>query len=305
MVDDELDSTNSIDQKLSNLVERWGIITQTVLDSESVDTALQKDELVERSKKILEEDEVPEEDEERLSYLVSVMRAILLDTPQEADPREIGAEFLRHPLVSALEDYDDRYLSSLEPMLELLLTFDEHRKKEAQDYLFDFYHTESAKAVTQAHTYLIEELLEGERNLKITDAQSVQFGRTVYSKCMDICDSGMPRVVAIKRISDNCDPREKDLQSMGFTNALKELQGTPFEPLAEGIDLDLRHAISHGDVLVNPKEETITIAGEGSSYSFNQFEEIVNQAIFTSELVSMFDGLVFVLFHHQDFQNEE
>jgi hypothetical protein len=65
-----------------------------------------------------------------------------------------------------------------------------------------------------------------------------------------------------------------------------------FSPLVDAIDTDLRNAIAHGDIWVDPVENTIETNNPDESYSLNEFDEAVSVVIPLARFVATFPTVV-------------
>ena len=159
--------------------------------------------------------------------------------------------------------------------------------------VWGFRSTERGISVSQSENYLHSVLLDNDDILEVKDTSTAQLGIDVYRKCMDLCDSSIHNLLSIKRASLGDDPRQVDLESIGFSASLNELDEYPFSNIVDGIDRDLRNGISHGDMVIDGIEEQVTIAGD-KKYSYEEFEKVINKGIAIGEFVGFVD--VFLIF---------
>ena len=151
----------------------------------------------------------------------------------------------------------------------------------------DYQRSREFLAVAQTHLSLDMELREGFDIENIQDMEDAERGIQFYKRCMDVCDRGFPMLLNLKYASEDKDPGESDFLSMHFgavRNSLEEHDS--FKPIVNGIDEDLRNAISHGDIWTDPVENTIETNNPNRSYSF---DDLAN-ALSTTYPVARFVG---------------
>jgi hypothetical protein len=72
---------------------------------------------------------------------------------------------------------------------------------------------------------------------------------------------------------------------MRYGAKLNELRESKCETLVDGIDKNLRDAISHGDVIVDPYEEEVYDASGGMRYSFQELEDKTDTCVSISRFM--------------------
>jgi len=263
-------SEEELVEALEGQIRRFGLISQTRIDTEDVDSNLSKEELLEITDRILEEDDIPEPAEERLSYLSSVLRVMMEDGFEtgistiagmmEDSIARLGSELQIH------EDWE-RY----EPVVDMVDEFNEEQLDLAFNYITEFRDSDEGVALTQNHVKL-SEMSDPISDIEVVNPESAQNAIDIYSKCMDVCDNASTILLAVKRIHEGGNPLEVNLSGMNFGAKLNELSDSKSERLVDGIDKDLRNALSHGDLFVEPYEEEVIDASTGKTWTFTEME---------------------------------
>lgn len=141
----------------------------------------------------------------------------------------------------------------------------------------DYQRSREFLAVAQTHLSLDMELREGFDIGNIEDMEDAERGIEFYKKCMDVCDRGFPMLLNLKYASEDEDPGESDFLSMPFGAVRNNLEEhDSFKPIVDGIDEDLRNAISHGDIWTDPVENTIETNNPNKSYSFDELADTLS-----------------------------
>ncbi|WP_222913516.1 hypothetical protein [Natrinema sp. SYSU A 869] len=241
------------------------------------------EELLEITDGILEEEDIPEEGEERYSYFSSVLRVMMeegfetgmasLSGLLEMSLASLGGEILEH------EDIE-RY----EAVVDMINRFSDEQLELAFEYVLEFREMDQGIAATQNHVQL-SEMADPVSEIQVDDSESAQKAVDLYSKCMDVCDNASTLLLALKRIDEGENLFDVDLTGMGYAAKLNELSDSKCETLVEGIDKDLRNAISHGDLVIEPYEEEVYDASTGKRYSFEGLEDKTKTCISVSNFM--------------------
>lgn len=275
---------------LEGQIRRFGLISQTKIDVEDVDSSLNKEELLGITDRILEEDDIPEPAEERLSYLSSVLRVMMEDGFEtglstiggmmEASLASLGSELLVH------EDLE-RY----EAVIDMVDDFNEEQLDLAFNYITEFRDSDEGVALTQNHVHL-SEMSDPISEIEVVDPESAQNAIDIYSKCMDVCDNASTILLAVKRIDESGNPLEVNLSGMNFGAKLNELSDSNCEKLVDGIDKNLRNALSHGDLVVEPYEEEVYDASTKKTWSYKEFERETKTCASVSKFMASLPVLI-------------
>ena len=284
------DSEEEVDKVLESQIRRYGLIKQKRIDGDQVDTDLPIEELREITDGILENEDIPKEGEDRYSYLSSVLR-VMMEECFETGMSSISGllEMSLASLGSEILEYED--IERYEAVVDMIDGFSDEQLEMAFEYVSEFRETDQGIAVTQNHVQL-SEIAEPVSEIKVNDPESAQRAVDIYSKCMDVCDNASTLLVALKRIDEDENPFNVNLTEMGYTAKLNELSDSKCETLVKGIDRDLRNAISHGDVVVDPYEEEVYDASTGIRYSFEELENQVKTCISISKFMGSIGLLV-------------
>lgn len=293
MDEDELED---IEQELLDQIQRFGIISQKPVDPERVNPDISEEELTEMSREIVEEDNIPEHSDERLSYFISTLKHIFANEGPETTLKmqflfltqlagEIGEQ------IRVEQDFH-RYRSTLEMVDDL----DENQTNKAFRYVAEF--REEEGLVVAQNTTQLDNLLDSPSEVNVECIESTHAAIETFSKCMDICDTASVQLLAIKRIWEGKDPFDADLRSMGFHARLSELEDSPCNPVVQAINKDLRNAVSHGDLIVNPYDETVKNVDTGREYSFETFAEEVTVAVRVARFLASFALIVMLRWGH-------
>lgn len=186
--------------------------------------------------------------------------------------------------------HSDTLLDQIAPAGDTLSNLTDLEIKKAFVYSLQFRSTEHGIVMSQAHSHLFEELLNGRSQIDADDTESVQEAFNIFSRAMDVCDAGICQLLAVKRISNGKDVNDADLVSMHFAKVLDDLDSKPWSVINNFIDKDLRNAISHGDLLIDVQNNTLKIVSEEKIYDFTEFEDAVNNAIFISDYIRNFSN---------------
>lgn len=199
----------------------------------------------------------------------------------------------REELISYLQEVDE--YEQFEPCIETIETLSGEEIDSLWEYIRTYRTDQAGLTVNQHHVYLIGELLNEEMIVEVDDAISAQLGMDVYRKCMDICDTGLHQVLALKYIEEGKNPNHEKLKSKSFKSIRKGLEDSePYEQIKDTIDVSLRRGISHGDMLIEPYEKKVTNIGEDKSYTFEEFGEVVTRGVAVAHFVVRFWDLAFL-----------
>jgi hypothetical protein len=183
----------------------------------------------------------------------------------------------------------DRYRSCIDSLSELTVEELDILAEANQEY----WGTRQFLTVAQNHVTLTNEMLENSEPFSVNNTPDSEQGIAIYKKCMDICDSGFPALLNMKCVVEGGDPRDRDYISMNFGAVRNSLRNhESFSPLVDAIDTDLRNAIAHGDIWVDPVENTIETNNPDESYSLNEFDEAVSVVIPLARFVATFPTVV-------------
>lgn len=292
------DSEEKIDEALESQIRRYGLIKQKSIDGDQIDTDMPMEELREITNGILENGDIPKEGEDRYSFLSSALR-VMMEESFESGMSSISGllEMFLASLGSEILEYEgmERY----EGVVDMIGRFSDGQLDMAFKYVSEFRKSDQGIAVTQNQVQL-SEIADPVSEIKVTDPESARRAVDIYSKCMDVCDNASTLLVALKRIDEAENPFDVNLAKMGYTAKLKELSDSNCETLVKGIDRDLRNAISHGDVVVDPYEEEVYDASTGIRYSFEELESHVKTCISISKFMGSIGLLVATKWAHSN-----
>jgi hypothetical protein len=276
-------SEDKIQDRLESQIRRYGLIKQTRIQEDQVDTNLSMNELAEITDGILKEEDIPEEGAERYSYFTSVLRIMVGESFETGmsclcgvlgmSLASIGSEILEH------EDID-RY----ERVVDMIEGFSDEQLELAFEYASEFRETDQGIAATQNHVQL-SEMADPISEIEVDDSGSAQKSVEIYSKCMDLCDNASTLLLALNRIDEGENPFDVDLAGMNYGAKLNQLSDSKCETLVEGIDKDLRNAISHGDIVVDPYEKEVYDASTEKRYSFEELEDKTKTCVSVSKFM--------------------
>lgn len=284
------DSEEEIQDALESQIRRFGLIKQKRIQEDQVDTNLSMEELLEITEEILKEEDVPEEGEERYSYFSSVLRVMMEES------FEAGISSLSSLLGMSLASLGDELLEHedierYEKVVDMIEEVSDEQLELAFEYTLEFRDMHQGIAATQNHVQL-SEMADSVSEIQVDDSESAQKTVEIYSKCMDVCDNASTLLLALKRIDEDENPFDVDLTGMGYAAKLNELSDSKCETLVEGIDMDLRNAISHGDLVVDPYKEEVYDASTEKRYSFEELEDKTKTCVSVSKFIASIGMIV-------------
>lgn len=283
-------SEEEIVEALEGQIRRFGLVSQTKIDSDDVDSSLSKEEILEITDQILNEDDIPEPAEERLSYLNSALRVMIEDGFEtglstiggmmEASIASLSSEILVH---EDLERYED--------VIDIIDGFSQQELDTTFQYVTEFRESDEGVALTQNHVQL-SEIADPISEIEVADPESAREAIEIYSKCMDVCDNASTILIAVKRVHEGGNPLEVNLSGMKFGAKLNELSDSKCEKLSGGIDKDLRNALSHGDLIVEPYDEEVIDASTEKNWSYKDFERDTKTCVSVSKFMASLPILI-------------
>lgn len=283
-------SEDKLAEALEGQIRRFGLISQTRIDAEDVDSSLSKEKLSEITDQILEEDDIPERVEVRLSYFNSALRAMMedgFDTGMSAIGEILDAAIAK--LGSEILVHED--LERYEAVIDILDGFSQEELDIAYQYVLELRDSDEGVALSQNHVQL-SEMSDPFSGIEVVDSESAREAIDIYSKCMDVCDNASTILLGVKRIDEGGNPLEVNLSGMNFGSKLAELSSSKCERLVDGIDKDIRNALSHGDLVVEPYQKEIYDASTKKTWSYKEFERETKTCVSVSKFIASLPYLI-------------
>jgi hypothetical protein len=296
MSDKEIDQYHT--EWFEDLFDHYEHATYSGLDRENIDTGLSKEELLEQAKRIAVEGP-PETKEEQIAFLNSHLRQLAKDDPEAYIVERYNT--VQRDISKRLNPYEKHERKPFIPIFREIREFSADQIDLIKEWLEEFNESEDGKALSQHYHQLIEIERGDNRKVSVTDGESAAYAVDIYKEAMNVCDDSTPIPVAYNYVSKGTDPKSKNLINMGFARRLQALEGTVYEPIANHIDIDLRHAVKHGDYYVDASEECLSADGGERVYSFAKLEDTVNRALLATDVVSASDGYISLTTYRRTF----
>jgi hypothetical protein len=187
------DSGDEINDKLESLIRRLSLIEQRRIEPGRVDVEVSKEELVEISEEIIEEDNIPKRGEERYSYLSSVLRLMIEESFEDGISAFSGLIELS---IACLGDeiLENEEFERFEGVVHMIGGFSEEELNKSMDYVKKYRETDESIAVSQ-NLVELSELVESGSKVEVDDSNSARKAIEIYSKCMDVCDNASTMLV--------------------------------------------------------------------------------------------------------------
>lgn len=138
-------------------------------------------------------------------------------------------------------------------------------------------------AVRQHANYLLDSMQNKPELLIIQYSEDIQTALDLYLRCCFVCDMSFPSILRVKRCLEGGNYVNKDLHSMPHKNVRDELKrgklGSRFGKIVHKFDTRLRNGIAHGDVVINPYENKLTIPSENLDYNLSNIERSLRQGV--------------------------
>ncbi len=100
-----------------------------------------------------------------------------------------------------------------------------------------------------------------------------------YKQTIDIVEKFLPQLICSYEFYKGKSPEYSKYRSMRLGNALEKLESYDIlGELSEGLDVDKRNSISHGDRLIEPFEKKVKFTDEGEIIDTLTFEEIIEES---------------------------
>lgn len=278
-----------LDEFFEEKLDLYELLDLRRLEGEELDLDMTDEELVEQSKEIAISGP-PDSKEEQIAFVISSLKHQARENPKEFIKELEDSK--KRDIEKRLAPYTREEVAPFSKITATINKFSDSQLRIAGEWLDEFHQSTQGKSYGQEYHQLVENELGSDRKVSVSDSSSINDATDVFSDIMNVYDEGYPLPVALYRISKGEDPRNADLTSMGLKNSLTELEDTDFNAIPAHIDYDLRNAVKHGDVLINPHEMNIQIEGGETEYSANELEEAVNNALLAIDYMEVIDTFV-------------